>query len=72
MQKIILYRAIKENGVVSVSPIKPDSYDSILYRLVADDGKELVNGDIRVYCIDTDDLEQWVEEDEVIGNDYAN
>lgn len=72
MQKIILYRTIKENGVVSVSPIKPDTYDSILYRLVADDGKELVNGDIRVYCIDTDDLEQWVEEDEVIGNDYAN
>lgn len=72
MQKIILYRTIKENGVVSVSPVKPDEYDSILYRLVADDGKELVNGDIRVCCIDTDDLEQWVEEDEVIGNDYAN
>ena len=72
MQKIILYRTIKENGVVSVSPIKSYTYDSILYRLVADDGKELVNGDIRVCCIDTDDLEQWVEEDEVIGNDYAN
>lgn len=72
MQKIILYRTIKENGVVSVSPIKPDAYDSISYRLVADDGKELVNGDIRVCCIDTDDLEQWIEEDEVIGNDYAN
>ena len=72
MQKIILYRTIKENGVVSVSPIKPDVYDSISYRLVADDEKELVNGDVRAYCIDTDDLEQWIEEDEVIGNDYAN
>lgn len=72
MQEIVLYRTIKNNGVVSVSPIKPDKYNSTLYRLIADNGKELVNRDIRTCCVDTDNSKQWKEEDEVIKDDYID
>lgn len=63
MKKITLYRVIKGNGVTSVSPVKLEKYDSVLYRLVADDGKELMNGNIRVSVIDTDAPDTWTEVD---------
>lgn len=72
MKKVVLYRTIKENGVVSVSPIKTNGYNSTLYRLIADDGKELVRENVRAICIDTNNPEQWVEEDEVKKNDNIN
>lgn len=72
MKKNILYRKIKKNGIVSVSPIKTNDYDSTLYRLIADDGKELVCENIRAICIDTNNPEQWIEEDEVEKNDNIN
>lgn len=47
----------------TVTPVEPESYDSILYRLIADEGKELVKGDVRTVCIDTDSADGWTEED---------
>lgn len=47
----------------TVTPVKPESYDSILYRLIADEGKELIKGDVRTGCIDTDSTDGWTEED---------
>ncbi len=62
MQTVTLYRVTKD-GKTTVSPSKPESYDGTLYRLIAEDGKELVKGDVRTPCIDTDDAEGWTEED---------
>ena len=47
----------------TVTPVEPESYDSTLYRLIADEGKELVKGDVRTCCIDTDSTDGWTEED---------
>ena len=63
MQTITLYRTIAENGRVTVSPNKPEKYDSTLYRLVADEGKELVKGEYHTTCIDTDTTDGWTEQD---------
>lgn len=62
MQTITLYRTTID-GKTTVTPTKPDTYDSTLYRLVAETGKELVKGDVRTPCIDTDDADGWTEED---------
>lgn len=66
MQTIILYRTIHDNGVVTISPVKPDKYDSTCYRLVADEGKELVKDDIRTGVVDTDSVDGWEEEDIIV------
>lgn len=62
METITLYRVISD-GKTTVTPVEPETYDSILYRLVAADGKELVKGDVRTCCIDTDSTDGWTEED---------
>lgn len=38
-----------------------------MVRLIADEGKELVNGDMRATCVDTfaDRAEEWTEVDRV-------
>ena len=65
MQKIPLYRYIRPNGGVTHSLSKPDNVEyTIVYRLIADEGKELINGDIRTTCIDTNTDEGWSEVDE--------
>ncbi len=62
MQTITLYRTSK-GGKTTITPKKPKSYTDTLYRLVAEEGKELVKGDVRTPCIDTDEAEGWTEED---------
>ena len=62
METITLYR-VTTDGKTVVTPNKPESYDSTLYRLVAADGKELVKDGVRTPCIDTDSVDGWVEED---------
>lgn len=34
-------------------------------RLIADEGKILVNGNVRTFCTDTDSTDGWTEEDYV-------
>lgn len=59
-----LYRYRRENGGVTVSTQKPDGVEcEITYRLIADNGMELVKGDVRTSCIDTDDKDGWTEEE---------
>lgn len=58
MTKVTLYRV----GSM-VTPIEQETYDSTLCRLIADEGKELVKGDVRTCCIDTDSADGWTEED---------
>lgn len=61
MQIIKLYRYNRPDGGITTSPVKPDCDYTDKFRLVADEGMELVKGDIRTTCIDTDDADGWVE-----------
>lgn len=61
MQIINLYRVIRPDGGVTVTPNKPDSYEKMMYRIVADEGKELVNGDMRTSCADVVSTDGWTE-----------
>ena len=62
MTTVTLYRVVTD-GKTTVTPTEPETYDSTLYRLIADEGKELVKGDVRTCCIDTDSADGWTEED---------
>jgi hypothetical protein len=64
MQKIKLYKYIREDGGVTVSPIKPNCEYTEMYRLIADEGKVLVNGEIETTCADVDSAEGWTEIDD--------
>lgn len=61
MQKITLYRFIRTDGGVSVSPVKPDSEYTELYRLVADEGMALTDGETVTTCTDTAEPDAWSE-----------
>lgn len=61
MQKITLYRFIRPEGGVTVSPVKPDGEYTELYRLVADEGMVLTDGENFTTCTDTDNPDVWSE-----------
>lgn len=61
MQKITLYRVVNTDGSVTVTPKEPEQYDSTLYRLVADEGMELVKGEERTIAVDVDTADGWEE-----------
>ena len=63
MQVITLYKYRRENGGTTVSPIKPDGEYTTLYRLIADEGKALTNGEAVVPCVDTEFVHAWEEID---------
>ena len=61
MEVKTLYKYNRENGGVTVSPEKPDCEYTEMYRLIADEGMELVKDDVRTMCIDTDTVDGWEE-----------
>lgn len=61
MQIIPLYRYARPDGGITVSPIKPEGVYEDAFRLVADEGYILVNGDRNAVCIDVDSVEGWTE-----------
>lgn len=61
MQKIIIYRFIRPDGGVTVSPVKPDGEYTEMLRMVADEGYILTNGVTTTSCCDTDNAEAWTE-----------
>ena len=61
MQIVDLYKYIRDDGGVTVSPVKPDIEYTEMFRLIADEDKELVNGDIHTSCIDVETTEGWTE-----------
>ena len=69
MQKITLYRYSRPDGGVTVSPIKPDLEYTELFRLVADEGMTLTNGESVTSCTDTDNPEAWREIEDVNSTD---
>lgn len=59
-----LYRYIREDGGVTVSPEKPDCEYTELVRIIADDGKMLTrDGEVLCPVIDTDGVDGWYEVD---------
>ena len=75
MQAIKLYRYNRENGGVTVSPVKPDTEYTEMVRLVADEGKVLTSdGENFTSCVDTENPDGWYEvasaEDEATDKDY--
>lgn len=62
MQTINLYRYVRADGGVTVSPVKPDCEYTEMVRLVADDGKMLTNdGEHLTGCIDVATADGWYE-----------
>ena len=61
MQKIKLYRYARPNGGVTVSPVMPDGEYTELFRLVADEGMVLTDGENLTFCTDTDNPDVWTE-----------
>lgn len=57
-----LYRVTRSDGGVDVTPIKPSHNDyTETYRLIADDGMILTDGENTCTCIDTDYPENYTE-----------
>lgn len=64
MKIITLYRYAREDGGITVSPIKPDAEYTELVRLVADEGKSLTkDGETFYGVIDQETAEGWYEVD---------
>ena len=64
MEKKILYRFTRPDGGVTVSPEKPDTEYTEMFRLIADEGKLLTqDGENMTSCVDTDTVEGWYEVD---------
>jgi len=60
-----LYKIIREDGGITISPEMPTGtqYENGGVRLIADEGKILKKGEILTQCIDTDSAEGWEEID---------
>ena len=61
MQILSLYRYTRPDGGVTVSTVKPDAEYTELFRLVADEGMVLTDGNITTSCTDTADPSAWSE-----------
>lgn len=64
MQTIPLYKFIRADGGVSVSPRMPNVPYTEMYRLVADEGKALTQDGVNTTtCADVESVEGWHEID---------
>lgn len=73
MQTITLYRYTRQDGGVTVSPEQPaegTSYE-LRYRLIADEGCSLTNGEIFTQCTDTATSDEWQEVADEISDTAA-
>lgn len=64
MREHILYRYMREDGGITVSPREPSQGTTytLMKRLIADKGMSLVkNGGEPISCIDTEDAIGWEE-----------
>ena len=61
LKPIYIYEG--ENGLIQTTVKLPLQEKRQMKRLIADEGKELVNGDVISTCIDVElfDIENWIE-----------
>ena len=65
MEIIKLYRFIRPEGGVTVSPVMPEGEYTEMVRLVADENKLLTkDGENLTSCVDTETSEGWYEVEE--------
>lgn len=63
MQTVNLYKYVDADGVV-ITPNKREETDvPYCYRLIADDGYILTDGENETPCIDTHEPEKWTEKE---------
>lgn len=68
MEIINLYRYKRGNDRYTISPVKPDSEYTELYRLVADEGMLITkDGDNLYPAIDVDSVDGWYEVSEELS-----
>ena len=77
MQIKDLYKYTREDGGITISPNKPDCECTLLYRIIADEGKVLTKDGINhTICADVASTEGWYEidmpEEGEISNEYAS
>lgn len=70
MTIIQLYK-YKEGGATVVSPRDPGVAYEPMYRLIAEEGKELTDGTTVTTCIDVESTDGWREYDPNASDDYA-
>lgn len=59
-----LYRYERADGGITVSPIKPNTAHTTLYRLIADEGKALTIDGVNLFnVIDVNSVDGWYEVD---------
>lgn len=70
MQKINRYRYLGKNGIVTTSVLLEGNKPIYMYRLIADEGKVLTNGEkyARQVEIFVEDLDKWQEVDSAKAN----
>ena len=62
MNKINLYRYTYADGSSTITTKQREETDEVYaYRLVADEGKAITNGDLVTYCIDTHNPDDWTD-----------
>lgn len=70
MLKIVLYRYVRPDGGVTVSPIKPDCEYVAQWRLISDRGMMLTDGVAITTCTDTDNPSAWSEVEGICNMEY--
>ena len=65
MRKVKYYRYLGTNGFIETKIELPGVYNTSFYRLIADEGKELTNGELTVssVMVSEKDLDNWTEVD---------
>ena len=71
MQIKPLYKYARADGGVTITPVQPDTAYTQLYRLVAEDGSEITNGEITTTCIDVESYDGWYDVDNEISDTEA-
>lgn len=62
MTIIPIYRYIREDGGVTVSPDKPQGECTEIVRIIADEDKLITKDGVNMFsCIDTDNADGWQE-----------
>lgn len=73
MQIVKLYKYENEDGSISISPeLKEGASLPYKYRLIADEGKVLTDGENTFYCIDTDNVSKYSEIDKSTDESSVN
>lgn len=65
MKTVNLYRYDETNGIAVTPNIRNDGDAPYAYRLIAESGKILKNGNELTYCVDTKTSDDWAEIDDV-------